>query len=383
MTPTADQIVVLTSTLQKLATKRVVASRNGPPVIEDYPRGSTHFRFEEWPVASFDEMAAALATLQTQAYSFVVRGRILEGTERQRAQQRLLHARRGKNGNLVLATLAAQARRWIAIDLDSIPCPTGIDPLYDVDAVVEYVISLLPDAFHGASCFWYFTGSHGIKPGIRLRLWFWADRPLEDWELKVWLRDSPVDLSLYSPAQPIYVARPIFVGMPDPVPHRYGIWPGYSDTVEVPAIEKLQARAASSSSTPGSGGGYDVYREQIGDHAGGRGFHGPLKNAIGAYFGAHGGGADVEWLRADLEAAIRAAEHNRGAGYVERRVADLDPWIAWTREREQERADVKSRPIEPTYPAPMGSVEEARAVLAANVREFANEARSYWSCSNQ
>jgi hypothetical protein len=40
----ADQMVVLTTTLQKLATKRVVAFRNGPLTIEEYPRDWRFYR---------------------------------------------------------------------------------------------------------------------------------------------------------------------------------------------------------------------------------------------------------------------------------------------------------------------------------------------------
>ena len=79
-----------------------------------------------------------------------------------------------------------------------------------------------------------------MLPGIRIRLWFWADRLVEDWEVAAWLADTPVDLSIYQAAnQPIYVARPKFVGMPDPVAYRHGIWRGYSDTVAVPPIVGL------------------------------------------------------------------------------------------------------------------------------------------------
>jgi hypothetical protein len=32
-------------------------------------------------------------------------------------------------------------------------------------------------AFHGARCIAQATASHGIKPGCRVRLWYWLDRP--------------------------------------------------------------------------------------------------------------------------------------------------------------------------------------------------------------
>jgi hypothetical protein len=71
-----------------------------------------------------------------------------------------------------------------------------------------------------------------------MRLWVWLDRPVSDAEARRWLRNAPVDLSIYSAIQPIYVARPIFNPRRlDPVPHRFGVLlqPG-SDTIAVPDL---------------------------------------------------------------------------------------------------------------------------------------------------
>src|SRR5271167_4984817 len=73
---------------------------------------------------------------------------------------------------------------------------------------------------------------------LRIRLFFWADRALADWQLKAWLSGYPVDQSIFAPAQPVYVARPIFIGMPDPVPTRSGIWRGDRDAITPPTITK-------------------------------------------------------------------------------------------------------------------------------------------------
>src|SRR5262249_55232052 len=121
------------------------------------------------------------------------------------------------------------ARQWIALDCDRMACPDWLEPVFEPDRTVEYVVSRLPAEFHDATCWGQFTASQQIKPGISMRLFFWADRPLSDTELKTWLADSPVDHAIFSPAQPIYVARPISVGMPDPVPYRSGVWHGDRD----------------------------------------------------------------------------------------------------------------------------------------------------------
>src|SRR3954463_7451972 len=68
-----DTITVLT-TKGPLATKRIVAVQGGPPKIENYGKAQ-RFSFDEWPISSFNDMAAALKTLQHRERSFAVRGK--------------------------------------------------------------------------------------------------------------------------------------------------------------------------------------------------------------------------------------------------------------------------------------------------------------------
>ena len=157
-----DAFTVLT-TKGPLATKRIVAVQDGPPKIENYGKAQ-RFSFDEWDVSSFDEMAAALKALQRRPQSFVVRGKPADGIKRSDSPRRLRP--RGDEP----ATLILQPRYWLPLDLDSVPCPAGIDPIFEPDAVVEHVVELLPEEFHGVSVFWAFTSGHSIKPGIRIRL---------------------------------------------------------------------------------------------------------------------------------------------------------------------------------------------------------------------
>jgi hypothetical protein len=79
----------------------------------------------------------------------------------------------------------------------------------------------LPWHFHGAGAVLQATGSAGIKPGIRARLWCLLDRPVSDAEAKRWLAEAPVDRSLFNPIQAHYTAAPVFVhGIADPLPWR-------------------------------------------------------------------------------------------------------------------------------------------------------------------
>ena len=231
-----DHLTVLT-TKGPLATKRITVVQGGDPKIENYGKAQ-RFSIAELPVSSFDEMADALEALQPRSRSLLVRGKPVDGVDRQDAP------RRYKPRPNKPATLLPQPRFWLPLDMDSVPCPADIDPVWDVDAIVEHVVELLPEEFHGVSVFWAFTSGHTFKPGIRIRLFYWLDRPLADEEMKIWLApliaEKVIDGSLFHPIQAIYTAAPIFVGMHDPLPRRFGTWTGHSDAVEVPVIEKPQ-----------------------------------------------------------------------------------------------------------------------------------------------
>src|SRR6478672_6271138 len=121
-----DAFTVLT-TKGPLATKRIVARPSGPPTIENYGKAQ-RFSFEEWPLGSFDEMASALEALQRRERSFVVRGQPAKGIKRSDSPRRLRS--RGDEP----ATLTPQPRFWLPVDIDSVPCPAGIDPIWEPDS---------------------------------------------------------------------------------------------------------------------------------------------------------------------------------------------------------------------------------------------------------
>jgi hypothetical protein len=176
----------------------------------------------------------------------------------------------------------------------------------------------------------------------------------------------------------IYVAKPTFVGMPDPVPFRSGVWRGDRDAITPPMIEKAApGPAAARPYTGAAGSGYEYHRERIGDHPSGAGFHGPVKAAIAAWFGRHGAEVHTAWLRADLERSVQAAPRDPAKHdnqYIEFRVHDLDTLIDAIRRLEAAKAETLPESVEPTYPAPMESVEAARQALAAIMDRFATAA---------
>jgi hypothetical protein len=351
---TADFVTVLTATGRRRATKLIEPARDktvwpyrqipGQIDIIGYDTMST-FKGEERQVASIYELAKLLDSLEAELSSFVVRGRIADGVDRSRMLRRV------RTRDDIDPTLLAAEHYWIALDLDAIPCPEYIDPGREPKAAVEYVIDQLPDEFRGVTCRWQFTSSQGFKGStINLRLYFWADRPLSDSDLKSWLcgyepgtkeRRSPIiDGAVFSAGQPVYTAAPIIAGMRDPIPQRSGMLFGDGDEVTAPEIAPEHRRGAYSAYSGRSGGGsqapgepglgYEGHCARIGDHGAGDGFFQPIKSAVAAYIARHGSQVDTSWLRTDLEEVIRRAPRDPAKhpdDYVELRVDDLDPLI--------------------------------------------------------
>lgn len=137
-------------------------------------------------------------------------------------------------------TLRETPRRWVAVDVDGLPLPAGLDPC-DLAACARVVRPALPHAFQDAAAIVGATASHGMKPGARLRWWAWLSRPTSGAELETWFAGRPVDCCTFRPVQLIYTAAPLFVpGLADPLPERLALVPGAREVVPVPAAAMLR-----------------------------------------------------------------------------------------------------------------------------------------------
>jgi hypothetical protein len=138
-------------------------------------------------------------------------------------------------------TLVEVPRRWVPLDIDHLARPDWIDPA-DLLACAVVAIRKLPIEFQKAAFVVGATAGHGLKPGIRLRLWCWLSRPVNGAELKFWLRNAPVDARLFGANQVIYTSSPIFSrGAFDPARSRLDLVPG-DETVPVPPAARLKPR---------------------------------------------------------------------------------------------------------------------------------------------
>ena len=343
------------------------------PRKTQYPKVKT-IDAHERVVRDINGLFSTLDEVSRDRNTAILRGRLIGAPSRKQIVRRS-HDRTAKDGTVESATFEDVDRRWAPLDFDGIPAP-GVDPT-DPDEVVDHLVALLPPEFDGVTCIWQLTSSAGLpdKPGrLYARLYFWLDRPVSNSDLKLWLAAAPVDPALFNAVQVIYTAAPTFVRMTDPCPRRVGFRRGHSDAVEVPEItrpERQAAGAATGDFEPGLG--YAGYRALIGRPN----YNTPLKGCVGAFFRKHGGSADAEPLRVDLEAAIRENRDGRDPAYIETRVRDLGGLIENIRQRqakdEQERgekAEEAETPISPSFPMPTATAQEAADASEAAIKAF-------------
>jgi len=131
--------------------------------------------------------------------------------------------------------MVEHARRWVMLDIDF---ETEVQLAFSGDPAraARLVRALLPEPFRAASCVWHASGSAGVKPGVRLHLWFLLTDALTGAQCKRWLRAHRhvADPALYHSIQVHYTADPILDRMADPMAARLGHLPG-PERVQVPA----------------------------------------------------------------------------------------------------------------------------------------------------
>ncbi|SDB20268.1 hypothetical protein [Belnapia rosea] len=161
-------------------------------------------------------------------------------------------------------------RRWLLLDMDKVRNILGLDPRKDPEAVVDFLLGLLPHSVQRCTVSWDWSSSMcigtpaGQAPAtLSAHLRIWLDSPLAHLETRAllermceftWLRlrelgvepagdrrlDGVIDWKPAEPQQPLYVAVPYFgQGIKDPFPGglRRGLREGASEVVRLAELE--------------------------------------------------------------------------------------------------------------------------------------------------
>jgi hypothetical protein len=218
-----DSIVVLHAPKRRLAKLVTVDGR-----VLDYD-STKHFSAGTELLTGLYALHDLLKILVLQSEKCVVRGALIASP--QAARIRRLALPDAETGDA--PTLREVPRRWVALDCEGIERPAHI-PAADLEACADY-----PPVFQRTMHIVQASARHGLLPDIRLRLWFWCDRPMGGDELKKWLKGTSCDASVFRTNQPIYTAAPVFEpGHTDHLPERLKLLDGES-WLRCPSVEEL------------------------------------------------------------------------------------------------------------------------------------------------
>ncbi|QDP02196.1 hypothetical protein [Thalassotalea sp. PS06] len=270
------------------------------------------FDVKQFDIPNIEELAKALTDLQRQPQTCVIRGKLKQGTSAEQVQRKV-------RGDESLFTDAAN--KIIHIDVDGVEAPESMA----IEQWPEYIIEKLPTPFHKASYFYQYSSSVGMKPGIRLHLWFMSTMPFDNSEFKRWYSHLPdeqqllIDDAVFRPVQVNYIQAPIFDGVEDPLADltRSGLVTKSEQTVSLVIPEQqLKIRQPLNTEVPevllSKGNPMNAFykKEWQIEHSGR--LHIPILAACSAYkwaCEAKGVDEDVDWCVDRLRDAVSRSSH--------------------------------------------------------------------------
>jgi predicted P-loop ATPase len=279
------------------ATKVWSLNEKGRPIPTPYGEGK-YFTTEEYSFQDFAGFVELLTHLANEPQIFAIRGRMIPGRDKEHIR-RTIHAKDGDAPGF-----EEHPRRWALIDVDGAKVGRfDLGRTEDCDRSVEKLRTMLPAELRNVAMVWQLSSSAGMKPDLRVHLWFLLDRPMRSEDLKTWaenVNDAAgwkfVDPALFHAIQPHYVASPLFdVGVRDPVAKRCGVLAGS----EFATLRRPDDRAWLKKLAPLRDPKHQGIRE-------------PLRNAAATYFCTHGHTADAGGLREAMREHRDMAEAYQG-----------------------------------------------------------------------
>lgn len=250
-------------------------------------------------VASIHDLSELLTALEDVPTACVVRGR-LKNPANTKGVRRLSSPSRDDT------TFEEQHQPWMLCDFDGVPAPSA--DMTNQERL-DFLVSLLPAYFHGASYHYRWSASAGTKGWdyLSCHLWFWLTDPWDSVTIRERIigENWEIDDAPFEAVQVHYTAKPIFDGVPDPMPTgRSGLVIGDRDAVDMPPYFAPVIPCSvwkHENTVVGVEEGFVARLNEIGPR-----YHGPIRRAIG-YYCRRVKDVDTFELRSRLQDAIQAA----------------------------------------------------------------------------
>lgn len=249
-----DKITLLTHTSNRV-TKTWKADGEILPFDD-----AKYYRMAVREVKNIAELSALLTHIETKPHTCLIRGAYV-GDEVAKPRDLPDGKHPGFKPGYVRRALDYfddQPLHAVLIDVDGF-VPLTCDALETPEeAIAEFVQTMLPMEWAGASYHWQLSSSFGhpskADKGLMAHLWFWLERPLTSAQLRAWAKSSGLaaDKALFNPVQAHFTANPVFEDCEDPVAARSGFVEGYmSTTVDI----EIDAQSLAAKATSGGGSG--------------------------------------------------------------------------------------------------------------------------------
>lgn len=346
----ADSISIL-SHPQALLTKRWFQDSKGHPKQESYGFAKK-FAAQVIDLEGFDDMCELLDVLATEPKRCVIRGLPIAGRD-----LNAIYRRKNPKGDEP-AGFHEVPHHWVMLDVDlKNPEVKGLyGTAKDCIDTVNQAIAILPMEMRTAGCWWQMSSSAGVKPGIRVHLWFWLDRPVGEAELTRWgeyANDQAgkmvVDTAVFRTVQPNYTANPVFDCVVDPVFLRCGKIPGPAVTLPRLAIK------------------HDAWKRKLDplkDPAN-ENLHAPIRDACASYFCAKGPAAPDLELAQTLRIAVDYSCELRDVAETKYTDEFLQTYISGGRDFAREKASQADNLALGQDGTPKPTLDNIRSVLAS------------------
>lgn len=205
------------------ATKKL-RRRNGAIEKTSYGKGATYWLFSDLRARDLPALARHLRRLMSDPYTMLVYGVPRAGLDLTKKHRRWSSKKRIADGTHTLETTEVCC---FVIDCDGFIAEAGMGWGDMLDKSAAYVLNRLPPALAGCRALVIPSSSTGFKRdgrAVNFRAFNMLDRPYPLADLYRWARGaraagfSMIDPRVLLPGQPIFIARPILVGLKDPVP---------------------------------------------------------------------------------------------------------------------------------------------------------------------